>query len=301
MGKKILVTGGTGAIGSVLCKLLVDEGHSVALLSRAPKKHTAYPTFKWDIEKQEIDPDCINGVDTILHLAGAGIADKRWTDERKKVLIDSRTQSIGLIYSLLRNKEHQVKTVVSASAAGYYSDRGDELLTESDAPANDFLAQCCIAWEKAVDKGKELGLRIVKMRTGVVLEKNAGALKPIAAPIKLGFGTALGSGKQWISWIHVKDVAQMYLFAIENKELSGVYNMCSPQPTTNEGLTKAIASQLHKPLWLPNVPALALKLAMGEMSAVVLGSTKMSAKKIESTGFRFAYPELSSALKEIYG
>ncbi len=194
-----------------------------------------------------------------------------------------------------------MKEVISASAAGYYSDRGNDLMTEKDLPANDFLANCCVLWENAVDEGNQFDLRIAKFRTGVILDKDSGALQKIAAPVKFGFGAPLGNGKQWISWIHLDDVAEMYLKGIEDESLSGAYNMNSPYPLTNTSLTKAIAQQLNKPLWLPNVPAFALKLALGEMSAVVLGSTKMDAKKIEEAGFRFKFPEIKAALKDIYG
>ncbi|WP_017257233.1 TIGR01777 family oxidoreductase [Pedobacter arcticus] len=301
MGKKILITGGTGTVGKDLSKALIQNGHEVVLLSRNPSHHSPYNTFKWDVKKQEIDPNCIQGVDTIVHLAGAGIADERWTDKRKKELIDSRTESIALIYKLLQQENHQVKSIVSASAAGYYSDRDDQLMFEESTPANDFLGDCCIKWEQAVDEGNKLGLRIVKFRTGVILDKYSGALQKIAQPIKYGFGAPLGNGKQWISWIHLKDVTDMYLFGIEHEFITGAFNMCSPHPLTNAELTKAIAKQLKKPLWLPNVPAFALKLALGEMSAVVLGSTKMSTQKIEEIGFGFAYPTIDKALQEIYG
>nr|WP_294899090.1 TIGR01777 family oxidoreductase [uncultured Pedobacter sp.] len=301
MGSKILITGGTGTVGKHLSETLTKKGYQVVLLSRNPKPDTRYKTFKWDIEKQEIDPACINGVGTIIHLAGAGIADERWTDERKQILIKSRTDSIALIYKLLKEAPHQVKSVISASAAGYYSDRDEELMFEESEPAHDFLGECCIKWEQAVDKGTDLGLRVVKFRTGVILDKDSGALQKIAQPIKYGFGAPLGNGKQWISWIHLDDVAEMYVFAVENEYIKGAYNMSSPQPLTNAALTKAIAKQLDRPLWLPNVPSFALKLALGEMSAVVLGSTKMSTQKIEEIGFKFSFPNIETALQEIYG
>lgn len=301
MGSKILITGGTGTVGKHLSETLTKKGYQVVLLSRNPKPDTRYKTFKWDIEKQEIDPACINGVGTIIHLAGAGIADERWTDERKQILIKSRTDSIALIYKLLKEAPHQVKSVISASAAGYYSDRDEELMFEESEPAHDFLGECCIKWEQAVDKGTDLGLRVVKFRTGVILDKDSGALQKIAQPIKYGFGAPLGNGKQWISWIHLDDVAEMYVFGVENEYIKGAFNMSSPQPLTNAALTKAIAKQLDRPLWLPNVPSFALKLALGEMSAVVLGSTKMSTQKIEEIGFKFSFPNIETALQEIYG
>jgi uncharacterized protein (TIGR01777 family) len=297
--KHILLTGGTGLIGLRLTQQLLEKGYQVSHLSRSPGKDLRVKTYLWDVEKGQIDEHCIDEVDIIVHLAGAGIADKRWTNQRKKELINSRTKSIELVYSLLRNKKHQVNAVVSASAIGYYSNRGDELLTELSPPANNFLAKCCIAWENAVDLGKEFNLRIVKFRTGVVLD-NGGALEKIAMPIKFYVGSPIGSGKQWVSWIHWKDVTDMYLYAIENENIDGVYNMVAPNPLTNAQLTKAVAKQLHKPLWMPNVPAAFLKLLMGKMSTIVLGSTKVSKKKIEDAGFRFKYPGIEPALKEIY-
>jgi len=301
MQKHILLTGGTGLIGCNLTKLLLEQGYAVSQLSRKSGKNPKVKTYLWDIHKGQIDAASVDGVDTIIHLAGADIADKRWTNKRKKELIESRTKSIRLIYELLGKTKHHVNTVISASATGFYSDRGDELLTETSKPSNDFLAECCIAWEKAVDEGEELGLRIVKFRTGVVLNKKGGALPKLVTPIKLGIGSPLSNGKQWIPWIHWHDVVRLYLYAIMHSKLTGTYNMVSPNPVTNEELTRAVAKQLHRPLWAPKVPAFVLQLALGEMSLVVLGSTKVSAQKIIDNGFKFEYPELQGALKEIYG
>ncbi len=298
--QSILITGGTGLLGKYLTDALVIKGHTVSHLSRRPGKNPAIKTFLWDIDKGTIDPECIIGVDTIVHLAGEGIADKRWTTERKRQLIDSRTKSIALVYKLLQTTPHRVKSVVSASGTGYYSDRGDDLMTETSPPANDFLAECCILWEKAVDQGAELGLRVLKFRTGVVLTTGGGALPLLAMPVKLYMGSPMGNGKAWVPWIHWRDVVDMYMLGIENQNLSGVYNMVAPHPVTNKQLTQAIAKQLHKPLWAPHVPAFALKLFLGEMSLVVLGSTKTSSAKIEAAGFKFTYPTVDLALKEIY-
>jgi uncharacterized protein (TIGR01777 family) len=296
----ILITGGSGLLGEQLTATLLQKGYSVCHLSRKPGKNPNVTTYLWDIDKGTIDPDCIKGVDVIVHLAGEGIAGEKWTDERKKQLVESRTKSIGLIYDLLKSKKHKVTSVVSASGIGYYGDSGNELMTEDSPPSPDFIGQCCVKWEQAVDDGLILGLRIVKFRTGVVLTKRGGALPKLAMPIKFGVGAALGNGKQWVPWIHMQDVINMYLLGIENETLSGVYNMVAPFPATNKHLTQAIAKRLKKPLWLPNVPAFALKLFLGEMSTVVLGSTKVSPAKIEKTGFHFKYIALEDALKEIY-
>lgn len=300
MGKHILLTGGTGMVGSKLTQLLLNKGHTVSHLSRTPGSNTNVKTYLWNVSAGQIDEQCINGVDAIVHLAGANVAEGRWTDSRKKEIIESRTKSIGLIYQLLKKRGHMVRTVISASATGYYGDRAGELLTEDSGPGSDFLASCCLQWEHAVDVGENLGLRILKLRTGVVLAANGGALSKLTAPIKLGIGSPLGNGKQWIPWIHEQDVINMYVFAIENENLNGVYNMVAPNPVTNKQLTKAVAQELHKPLWLPKVPAFALKLMLGEMSTIVLGSDKVSAQKIEEDGFKFKYPTLMWALKEIY-
>ncbi len=301
MSKHILLTGGSGLIGRHLTKLLLDQGYEVSQLSRSAHKNQRVKTYLWDVPKGKIDEACIDGVDTIIHLAGAGVADDRWTDDRKKEIIESRTKSIGLIYDLLKTKAHHVKSVISASGSGYYGDRGDEVLTEESASGIDFLADVCIEWEAAVDKGADLGLRIVKFRTGVVLDKKGAALPKLAMPVKLFVGSPIGTGKQWVPWIHWHDVVKLYFFAIVNTKLAGTFNMVAPNPVTNEELTQAVAKQLHRPLWAPNVPAFMIKLLVGEMAEIVLGGTKVSAQKIEANGFNFDYPDLPGALKQIYG
>jgi uncharacterized protein (TIGR01777 family) len=297
----ILITGGTGSIGKPLTNALLNEGYRVSHLSRKPGNDPRVKTFLWDVSNSKIDEQCIDGVDIVIHLAGAAIADGRWSDKRKKELTESRTRSITLIYTSIKNRPNKVSSVISAAAVGYYGDRGDELMTEESEPGTGFMPECCVAWENAIDEGKALGLRIVKFRTGVVLDKNGGALPQMAMPVKLFAGAAFGSGKQWIPWIHWQDAIGMYLQAISNINLTGVYNMVAPNPVTNKQLIKAIAHQLHKPLWPINVPAFIFRLLLGEMSIIVLGSAKVSAQKIQEDGFVFKYPELTEALKQIYG
>jgi len=302
MSRHILITGGTGVVGRNLTETLLQKGFTVSHLSRKPGKNPAVKTYLWNVEQDIIHPDCITGVDTIVHLAGEGIVDRRWTDQRKKILIESRTKSIALIYSLLRaTPDHSVKNVISASAIGYYGNRGEELMYEDNIPSQSFMGRCCALWEKAVDEGLELDMRIVKFRTGVVLTLDGGALPQMATPIKLGVGSAIGDGFQWVPWIHIQDAIGMYLLAIENEELQGVYNMVAPNAVTNKQLTQAIAQQLHKTLWAPHVPAWLLRLLLGEMSVVVLGSTKVSAAKIQIAGYKFLYEKVSDALEAIYG
>lgn len=300
-GKSVLITGGSGLIGSHLTTLLLKRNFTVRHLNRKHGNDPDVNTYVWDIEKMEIDEECIDGVDLIIHLAGAGIAEKPWSKNRKKQLIESRTKSIQLIYDLLKRKEHQVKRVISASAIGYYGNRGDERLTELSKPGTDFLAKCCVAWEKAVDEGIDLNLSILKLRTGVVLTDEGGALKQLSKPIKSGFGSVLGSGKQWMSWIHLQDMLKMYLFCIENESLTGTLNMVAPYPVSNGTLTKAVARHLHKSIWLPHVPAIVLRIVLGEMCKIVLASTKVSADLILTKGFRFEFPTIEAAIKDIYG
>jgi uncharacterized protein (TIGR01777 family) len=297
----ILLTGGSGLIGRQLTQVLLNKGYKVSHLSRKPGHDKRVKTYFWDIHKGIIDEKCVEDADVIIHLAGAGIVEKRWTDARKKELINSRVRSIGLIYQLLKQKSHRVKKIISASATGYYGDRGDELLTEDSKPGEGFLSECCIAWEKAVDEGSALGLDILKFRTGVVLSKDGGALPKLATPVKLYVGSPLGNGKQWMPWIHDADVVSMYLYGAEQENLTGTYNMTAPTSVTNAQLTEAVARQLKKPLWAPRVPPFLLKLWLGEMAVVVLGSTRTSAAKIEQEGFQFKYPDIEAALEEIYG
>jgi uncharacterized protein len=298
--KHILITGGSGLLGRRLTDALLAKGCRVSHLGRKPGKDTRVNFFLWDVTKGKIDEQCIGDADVIVHLAGAGIADKKWTEDRKKQIINSRAASIRLIYGLVEKRPNKVNSIISAAAIGYYGDRGDELLTEESAPGKGFMPECCMAWEEAADEGKKLGLRVVKLRTGVVLDKRGGALPQMALPVKLYAGAALGNGRQWVPWIHWQDAVDIYLAAIENINFTGVYNMVAPVPVTNKQLMGAIARQLNRPLWFFGVPGFILKILMGEMSIIILGSTRVSAKKIQNEGFVFKYPELSGALQQIY-
>jgi uncharacterized protein (TIGR01777 family) len=300
MSKSILITGGSGLVGTHLTKHLIATGYTVKHLSRTPGTNPNIETFVWDIGNGTIDPNCIKGVDTIIHLAGAGIAEERWTDKRKQLIISSRTDSIKLLYDLLKKETHQVKHVISASGIGYYSDRGDEILTEESSPNTDFLAQSCILWEKAVDEGKLQNLQITKFRTGIVLTKDGGALPKLAMPVKLYIGSPFGDGEQWFSWIHIDDVVNMYVFAIENENMNGTFNMAAPQPVRNKDFVKILAGTLGRPIWAPAVPKLVIKALLGEMSKAVMGSTHVSVDKITGRGFNFKFPDLKTALKDIY-
>ncbi|NEU07517.1 TIGR01777 family protein [Flavihumibacter sp. R14] len=303
MSRTILISGGTGLLGKPLTRMLLQKGYAVHHLSRNPELHgnPRIKVFKWDVKNNQIDPNCISGVEAIIHLAGEGIAEKRWTEKRKQEIVSSRTDSIEMIYRLLQQSPgHAVKTIISASAIGYYGDRENKLLTEEDPPGKGFLPMACIAWEKAVDEGEKMNLRIVKLRTGIVLTDEGGALAEMAAPVKRGLGSPLGTGHQWMSWIHIQDVMRMYIFALENPQIRGTYNMTAPNPVTNTELFRNLGQIFDKKLWLPRVPALALKIMLGELSALVLDSAKVSSSKIQASGFTFNYPELNKALREIY-
>ena len=302
MIKTILITGGTGLVGNKLVEILLLKGYKIHLLIRGNPKivRTEVRTFKYDVYKREIDSQCIIGVDSIIHLAGEDIGSRRWTVERKQQIRESRTESMRMIYDLIRKKKNQVSHIISASAIGFYGDRGEEVLIEDSLPAKDFLSETCIEWEQAVDEGIELGLRIVKLRSGIILDGKDGALIQMAKPLKMGLGTILGPGSQWVSWIHIVDVVSMYIYALENENIIGIYNMASPFPVSNSSLTHAIAAAMKRSVYYFHIPEFALKLAMGEMSILALGSTRVSPDKVIRAGFQFAYPNIEDALKEIY-
>jgi uncharacterized protein (TIGR01777 family) len=295
--KKILITGGSGLVGKQITGLLERNGYEVAWLSRNPEKYKQ-KSFSWDVEKQTIDPDALKWADGIIHLAGEGVADKRWTAERKKAILQSRTHSTLLLKNAIEKSEKKLQVFVSASAVGYYGfNTGDALMDENGKAGNDFLAQVVKAWEAEVKKIDESGIRTVMLRIGIVLDKNGGALPemlkpPIAAP--------LGDGRQWMSWISIDDLARMFLFALENKEMNGVYNAVGPNPATNAELTKAAAKKVGKIFVGIGVPGFALKIVLGEMAQMVLGGNRISANKILDAGFEFKYPVLEDALEKIY-
>ncbi|MDX1628442.1 MAG: TIGR01777 family oxidoreductase, partial [Fulvivirga sp.] len=282
--------------------LLLEKGHKVRYLSRNPSKTDEIPAFQWDVNNMEMDPAALAGVDTIIHLAGAGIADKRWDKERKKVILQSRTRSTQLLKEQLRQNDHQVKNFVSASAIGYYGyDTGGVVKKEDSRFGDDFLATVTKAWEAEVDEiGKEIsGLRVAKLRIGIVLSEQGGALKEMAKPVRYYVGAPLAGGDQFMSWIHIEDLARMFVYAAENEQMSGVYNAVAPNPVTNKELTKATARALGKPLILPPVPGFVLKLMLGEMASMVIGGSKVSSEKIESAGFNFKYTEVQPAIDDL--
>ncbi|MFC3196974.1 TIGR01777 family oxidoreductase [Parapedobacter deserti] len=299
MGKKVLVTGASGLVGQALIKALVDRNYAVNALSRSNRQinSPSVSFYRWDVAAGEVDPSCMEGVECIIHLAGESIVGLPWSNRRKQAILESRTKSIGILYRLLETVDaHEVRTVISASAAGYYSDRGDELMTEDKLPANDFLGQTCAHWERAVDEGRMLGLRTVSLRSGVVLSPHGGVYGKLAPMIKKGLGVVPGSGTQWIPWIHIEDAVSMYIFALEHNGIHGVYNMAAPEQITFSAFIRAIAKRYKRPLWLPKVPSFLLRAFLGQMSDMLLSSTRMSVEKIRNAGFKFRYPQINSAL-----
>ncbi|MDB5020825.1 MAG: hypothetical protein JWQ28_1952 [Pedobacter sp.] len=286
-------------VGKALIKALLENQYRVSVLSTHPRFIANVQVFKWDVNRKLIEAACFNEVDAIIHLAGENIAKEKWTEQRKRKIIDSRVLSTELLLSTLKTIDHQVKTFISASAVGFYGDRADEILTEESSQGEGFLAECCARWEDAVESAADLGLRVVKFRTGFIIAKDEGGLPAMTQPIKWFVGAALGTGKQWVPWIHMADMVGMYLYALENS-IEGTFNACAPNPVTNKTLTKALGSFLGRPIWPLAVPAKVINLIMGEMSIVALMSTNTSVQKILNTGYAFQFTQLEQALSDIY-
>jgi uncharacterized protein len=296
----ILITGGTGMIGHRLTELLLQKGHKVSYLSRRKEKLPNVTVYQWDIQKGFIETGALENADYVVHLAGSGIADKRWTEERKQEIIDSRIQPIELINKYLEEKSIKLKGFISASAIGYYGgDTGDIKIDEDSPAGNDFLAKCTKLWESST-KQINAAARIVNIRIGIVLSEKGGALPKLVMPIRYGFGAALGSGKQMMSWIHIDDLCNIFVKAIEDDKMHGAYNAVSPNPVSNQEMTKVAAKTLKRPLWLPNVPAFVLKLIFGEMGIVVTGGNFVVNKRIsQETDFKYKFTNIKEALMDL--
>ncbi len=298
--EKILITGATGLVGRHLTKMLIDNGYSVAWLGRKSNHTGRIQTWFWDIENKAIDEGAFDSVDYIIHLAGAGIGDKWWTAKRRKEIRNSRIRSSKLIYDEVMRKKRHVKAFISASAIGYYgSNTSEKIFTETDPPAGDFLGETCRLWEEAADRFQESGIRTVKIRTGVVLTSSGGALPKLALPVKLGFGSHLGNGYQYVPWIHIDDLCGIFIKALEDTTMTGPYNAVALEHTTNRQLMKTIAGVLHRPMWFPPIPAFVLHLLLGEMSSMLLYGSRVAADRISSAGYEFRYRTLDSTLTHL--
>jgi uncharacterized protein (TIGR01777 family) len=301
----VLITGGTGMVGHALANFLIERGYEVIVLTRSNRRssrlHLSYAL--WDIEKQYIDPAALKLADIIVHLAGESVATKRWTKKRKEEIVQSRVQSGALLVKALKENEHKVKTVITASAIGWYGpDTAISLhngFKESDPSDDSYLGSTCKLWEDSVRDISVMGIRLVTYRIGIVFNKRGGALAEFIKPAQFGMATILGSGTQMVSWIHQQDLCKMIVYAAENQAVQGVYNAVAPEPVTNKVLVEAIATKLHKYHLTVSVPVFVLKIMLGEMSIEVLKSAKVSSDKIQQAGFEFDYPILDKALTQL--
>lgn len=301
MKKNVLITGGTGFVGRSLTDLLLRNGFSVSILSRSKrqnKKDISY--YIWDIKNQTIEDAAVNNADYIIHLAGENIAGERWTEKRKKAIVASREDSIKLIRNVLAKQNHKVSAFISASAIGIYGAiNGEAICKESTPPASDFLGRTCQIWEAAVDTIGQLGIRTVKVRTGLVLGEGDGLIKKLKPIFKYRLGAPLGSGKQYMPWIYIDDLCEIYLKAINDDSVRGPYNAAIQDDTDNIAFSRTFAAVYGYKVWLPHVPAAIIKLGMGQMSKIVLTGRRVSSEKIRKTGFTFKITDIEEALRKV--
>lgn len=299
----VLITGGTGLIGKALTKMLLSAGHEVIILTRKktkpPLKSSCLTYAFWNISHQQIDKEALKKADYIIHLAGAGVMDKKWTEKYKQEMVDSRVNSSTLLIKALKNTSHKIKAIVAASAIGWY---GEDLqpirsFTEDDPPDNGFLGETCRLWEKSMEPVRELGIRLINYRIGIVLSNNGGALSEFKKPLRFGIAGILGDGQQIISWIHIEDLCRLFIYALENENIEGIYNAVAPNPVSNKSLLLCLANTMRGKFYIPlHIPSFILKLILGSQSIEVLKSTTVSSGKIENTGFHFLYSDIKTAL-----
>ena len=301
----ILITGGSGLIGQHLTRALQRDAHTVRWLSRTQGEKGDVKVFSWNIARGEVDGRALEGVDHIVHLSGAGIADKRWTKARLHELLESRADAARLLLRKAKEIGCVPKSFVSASGAGFYGAiTSDHIFSEEDPAASDTIGQLTKAWEDGVDEWDMTTIpsggrvRVVKLRTSMVIAKNGGALPRLAAPARWGLAAAFGGGKQWMPWVHIDDLVRVYQQAITDERMRGAFNVCATEQPTNEEFMRAVAKALRKPFFLPNIPAFALRIALGELSHVILDGSRTSGQKLLETGFRFRHDVLRDALAE---
>ena len=292
----ILISGGTGLIGRRLSYLLKAKGYKIHLLSRECNPKNLFPTFLWNINQYTIDDSAFNGVSHIIHLTGAGVANKRWTNKRKNEILDSRVASTNLLYDTVKRLEVPLKSFVAASATGYYgSTTTNKIFKETNRPGNNFLSKVCELWEKAINQFEHLKIRTVILRTGIVLSNEGGALKKMTTPVI----TSIGNGKQFMPWIHIDDLCELYIKGIEDNKFQGVYNAVSTEHITNFSFSKVLSKIVKKPFIPFMAPKVLLKIALGEMSSIILNGNRVSAEKIKQAGFKFKFEDLKKALKNL--
>lgn len=299
--KNILIAGGTGLVGQRLTQILTENGLEVAHLSRrAAAKNSPVSTFLWNVEKQEIDPQAIEWADAVINLAGAGIAEKRWSAARKRELIGSRVDSTKLLKTAILTAKNRPSVYLAASAIGFYGHRGHEMLDENSAAGQGFLPECTVAWESATDEISALQIRTVKLRIGVVFSTKGGALVELMKPVRFGISPIFADGEGWNSWIHLDDLCGQFLFFLKNENQSGIFNAVAPNPLKTRELSRKIAVSMNRKwaISMP-VPAFGLRLIFGEMADVVLNSNRVSAEKMEAAGFEFQFPDVENALADL--
>ncbi|MBT4931352.1 MAG: TIGR01777 family protein [Flavobacteriales bacterium] len=297
---KVLITGGSGMIGTALTKLLLDAGHRVSHLSRNPVSKDGYTAYKWDLDQDFIDLEAFKGVDTIIHLAGSEIVDHKWTEEWKKVIVDSRVKTANLLHKTMLDNDLQIEQFISASGISYYAmDVFDEQLNEDSPAGKTFLADVCVSWEAAADQFGDCASKVVKLRIGMVLEKGLGVLRTIEPVVKGFLGAGLGTGKQSMNWIHMNDVCRMFEHTVSER-LTGVYNAVGPESADNQEFMQTLADVMSRAIFLPNIPETLISLIFGQKAVLVLEGSPLSSHKIEETGFHFDYPTLNTALMSIY-
>jgi uncharacterized protein len=296
----VLITGGTGLIGQALTEKLQEKGYTVAILSRKKDQVSGIQTYFWDPGKNKIEKEAVEKSDFIIHLAGANISGKRWSEERKKEIVDSRVETANLLFHKVKRTKNKLKAFISSSGVNYYGTvSSDHIFNEDDPPGSDFMAITCRKWEKSAGRFKELRIRTVIIRNAAALSLQGGALPKMNIPVKLGVAAPIGSGNQYFPWIHIDDLCDIYVKAIEDIKMKGVYNAVAPGHTTNREFMKTLARVQKKPFWAPNAPAFGVKLALGEMAGVVLEGSRASSDKIRSAGFNFRFPELEHALADL--
>ena len=296
----VLITGGRGLIGRYLTSLLLSKGYRVSYLSRQSNQFGKVRIFRWDPDNDIIDPVVFEGVDYIIHLAGSNLGEKRWSRGRKEEIISSRVASARLIYNVITENNIPLKAFITASATGYYGAvTTDRVFSEEDPPAKDFTGTVCRMWEEAADLFSNYGIRTVKIRTAMVLEKYDSALSRLLKTASYGIFPILGGGRQYMPWIHINDLCNIYLKALQDSKMNGPYNAVSPSITTNAQFMRALAYALRKPFFNPPVPAFMLKASMGEMADIILKGSRVSSEKLTSSGFEFMFPKLEEALDNL--